>query len=336
MARDKKTQELVRSLRDLETMRQASEREQWSNNIRQQVAVGRLGNSLGTAMGLNDNNAVDSNITSYQKFWYQWTECETTTDKTKKSLVNSNTIYINGEVRYVAANSAEEDRCTVQLLEGQKILVKPKELTGEQKNGLAGTSGSPRSTFASVETAWNAKTIATNYEEKEWGRDFYITNVDGTKGSLKEFDGEGGLTREQQAVVLASEQTREEMQKASEQGMDIDVALMVYDNTLSKIKSEATSDYNSTLSAYKSTQSSINKREEEKKELEAKKAAGVAGAISAGTGELLAGGMTMVTTAIAADGNRKMRTGNCYVGNPKSGGRPFAAEGQPKKVGWQN
>ncbi|MDR2098976.1 MAG: hypothetical protein LBO78_03045 [Rickettsiales bacterium] len=96
------------------------------------------------------------------------------------------------------------------------------------------------------------------------------------------------------------------------------------------------SDYNSTLSAYKSTQSEINRREAERKELEAKKAEGVAGAWASGSTEILGGGMAITTSLLAADADRKARTGSCYVGDPKAGGRPFTSDGSMKKVGWSN
>lgn len=95
------------------------------------------------------------------------------------------------------------------------------------------------------------------------------------------------------------------------------------------------SDYTKTLNTYNTNQTKLNEAKKEMEELREKSNSSITNIASQATQTLMGSGMTLMTTAIAANQKKGTMTGMCYLGDPKNGGTPLTNEGEAKKLTWK-
>lgn len=102
-----------------------------------------------------------------------------------------------------------------------------------------------------------------------------------------------------------------------------------------KAQDKTVSDYNKALNTYNTNQTKLNEAKKEMEELREKSNSSVTNIASQATQTLMGSGMTLMTTAIAANQKKGTMTGMCYLGDPKNGGTPLVNEGEAKKLTWK-
>ena len=293
--RAEKTSELIRTINDLDKLKQDAAKEQQNNAIASMFVQSATGNIINS---MANQGFTQGGGATYCSNEYSWTRNE-------KCGLESNDFTID--------NRTKAEECLKEKIKSKGAICE--EFTQGYYTKYACISSDTQCTWDKDQKRFIEQVTNSNY--------CLSTNNTECKPCTLGQENCVSITTWNMTAQVGTMKTNYEAGITAIQGLQ------------GLVKTENQEKYNSAVSAYTTNQNSLNAKKKEVEELKEQSSSALQNVISTGTQTLLTGATTMITSKLSADSNRESMTGGCYIGNPTSGGSYFLREGESKKLNWK-